>query len=212
MINYRKTVEKLVLCGAGACSATAFAGEIDGFWLEFSQWKNAMNAAGAPVTGFNTDQVLAGQSSGTLVASDAFSDWGVTMQSTRPLEVYQSASSSWDVWGGPSGPSMTWDIVLDTPVYSAYVYAGGSCPVDFYLGDTLVSQPLGDNPVFSTTWFGVQLNTPFDRVRIQYEGAPLVTIMSGFYWAMPVPGPGAAMMMAVATPWLLESRRRKAKR
>ncbi len=196
----------MILSAAGACSL-ATADEV-GFWSEFSNWQSAMNAAGAPINGFRTSDVLQGQPVGTPVSPEAFADWGVHMQSTSPLEVFHQSATIWNVWGGPNGPSMDWDLTLDTAVYSMYIRADGSCPISLYLGEQLVSQPLGNNPVFNFTHFGVQLDTPFDRIRIQYQGAPHVTIFGGLHVAMPVPGPGAAALAMILTPLVLGARRK----
>ena len=204
-----KTLSTLLsVSSALACCLIAppCAADITGFWLEQSHWAAAMNAAGAPQTGFRVTDVLGVQPPGTHVALDAFAAYGVTMDASGPLEVYNDGGGFSDVWDGPGNPSMYWDIKLATPVFAVYLFAGGNAPISFYLGDQLVSQPFGTNANGAFQWFGIQMDTPFDRIRIQNQGANYGTIFTGIWWAMPVPGPGALVAL-LAWP-ALRSRRR----
>ncbi len=197
----------LLAAAASAFASSRSTAEIVGFWLEQSHWASAMNAAGAPQTGFRVTEVLGVQPPGTPVAPDAFSAYGVTNDASAPLQVYNDGGGFSDVWGGPSNPSMYWDIRLATPVYSVYLMAGGMAPISFFLGDQLVSQPYGTNPSSSFSLFGIQLDTPFDRIRIQNPGALYGTKFHGMWWAMPVPGPGALVALLA---WPAARSRRRA--
>ncbi len=182
---------------SAACTAlsTPCSADITGFWLEQSHWASAMNAAGAPQTGFRVTEVLGVQPPGTPVALDAFAAYGVMMDASAPLQVYNDGGGFSDVWDGPGNPSMYWDIKLATPVYSVYLLATGRAPISFFLGDQLVSQPYGSTASSGFAWFGIQMDTPFDRIRIQNPGAPYGTKFTGIWWAMPVPGPGALVAL-----------------
>ena len=208
MTNHAKRLTAFA-CAVASALACEARGDWIAHWNELSQWTAAMNAAGAPQTGFYATDVLGVQPPGTPVALDAFAAYGVTMDASGPLEVYNDGGGFSDVWDGPGNPSMYWDIKLATPVYSVYLLATGRAPISFYMGDQLVSQPYGSTSGAGFAWFGIQMDTPFDRIRIQNPGAPYGTKFTGIWWAMPVPGPGALVAL-LAWPALRSRRRSQA--
>ncbi len=202
--------KRIAMAAGAACAVLTTAARADwiAHWNELGQWTAAMNAAGAPQTGFRVTEVLGVQPPGTPVALDAFAAYGVTMDASAPLVVYNDGGGFSDVWSGPSNPSMYWDIKLATPVYSVFLMAAGNAPISFYLGNQLISQPYGTNPNSGFGWFGIQMDTPFDRILIQNPGAADGTLFHAMWWAMPVPGPGPAACLLLGLPALRGRRRR----
>jgi hypothetical protein len=186
-----------VVLGVSLLVAGQASADLIGGWSEFQSWQAAMTAMGARYHGFRTSDVLGLLPAGTPISADVFAAQGVMMESPEGFQAYNDGGGFTDVWTGPVGPHSYWDLKLTTPVHAAYFFAMGDGPISLYLGDQLVFQPYGPNPP-GFNWLGLLLDTPFDRIRIQNDGAPLASLFHGLFTALPVPGPGTGAMFALA--------------